>query len=171
MPRAAAAAWLKRQGLAVNGPSMCLRASAIAVALSCSHAIALTVLPPPAVTDLQGPWLGGSEENREEYLRLEVDRGGKGIVTFQYAPEDRPAVYDVLSAQLSGYNIEFELQPIGGAEPIYLRGTTYGSSMQMEIGNAGHRWHRKVLLEREDDVLSRIKAVTERALEATAPSQ
>src|ERR1041385_7533042 len=112
---------------------MYVRASAIILSLFCSCAFAspgdiLTVLPPPAVTDLQGAWLGGSDENKEEYFRLDVDRDGKGMLTFQYAPEERPAVYEVLSAQLTEYTIEFQLRPIGGDEPIYLYGTTYGSN-------------------------------------------
>jgi hypothetical protein len=150
---------------------MYLRALAMIFFFFYSHAQAMTILPPPAVTDLQGQWLGGSEENREEYFRLDVNRSGQGLLIFQYAPDERPAVYKVLSAQLSEYNIEFQLQPINGAEPIYLRGTSYGSGLQMQVGNTEHRWRRKVLLEREHEVLSRISAVTARAAEFTASGQ
>ena len=150
---------------------MYLRAFAILLSLFYSGAHATTILPPRAVIDLQGQWLGGSEENREEFLRLDVDRSGKGLLIVRYDPEERPAAYKVLSTQVSEYSVEFRLQPVNGGELIYLRGTSYGTGLQMQIGNTEHQWHHKVLLEPEREVLSRIRAVTERAAEFTSSGQ
>jgi hypothetical protein len=131
----------------------------------------MTVLLPPTLETLQGPWLGGSSADSEFYLRLEIDRTGRGMLTAQFDSGERPAAYEVLSADLTEYAIQFELWPKDGAEPIYLRGTTYGSSMELEVGNSEHRWRRKVVLEPERAVLSRIEAVTRRSREVSIPGQ
>ncbi len=150
---------------------MYMRALAMALALFWSMALSMTVLPPPTLETLQGPWLGGPGEDSEFYFRLEIDRTGRGMLTAQFNSGERPAVYEVLSANLTEFAIEFDLWPKDGAEPIYLRGTTYGSSMKLEAGNTEHRWHRNVVLEPERAVLSRIDAVTRRAREVSAPGQ
>jgi hypothetical protein len=131
----------------------------------------MTVLPPPTLETLQGSWLGGDADDSEFYLRLEIDRTGRGILAAQFDASERPAVYEVLSANLTEFAIEFEVWPKDGAEPIYLRGTTYGSSMKLEAGNTEHRWRRKAILEPEHAVLSRIEAVTRRVHEVDIPGK
>jgi len=142
---------------------MNLRTFAIALALFCSCAAARSVFPPPTLATLQGSWLGGSGAS-EKYFRLEIDTSGRGILIAQFDSGERPAVYEVLSTQLTECAIQFELRPEPGAEPIYFRGSACGGvSMKLEVGDAERRWHSKVLLRREGDVLSRIEAVTRRA--------
>ena len=148
---------------------MLVRVFVITLILFCSSAIATTVVPPATLGDLQGAWLGGSEAN-SEYFRLEIDPNGKGVLTVQSASAEHAEAYEVLATQLAKYTVKFELRPISGAEPMYFRGTADAAGMELEAGNVEHRWHRKVVLEREREVLSRIEAVTKRAREVSAPA-
>ena len=136
----------------------------------CSCSLANTISPPVTLRELSGAWLGGTEAN-SEYLRLEIDQQGKGNFDVQYLPGRPAAAYLVLAMHLAQYTVHFELQPLSGAEPIFLRGYAHMGGMEREIGNVEHRWHRKVVLEPERSVLSRIEAVTKRAHEVNAPQQ
>jgi hypothetical protein len=137
----------------------------ILVSFAVANAAARSVVFP--LGELGGSWLGSSEDNGE-YFRLEIDNKGRGVLTVQYLPDDAPDAYEVLSTSLSGYAISFKLRSIGEAEDIFVRGSADKAGLRLEVGGTNNGWSRKVFLENESDVLSRINAVTRRAREFKA---
>jgi len=125
------------------------------------------MVPPPQLSDLATAWLGGPPRGIVEYFRLELDGSGKGILVVQYLPKNPPRLYEVSVARLKGYDIVFDVRVVdSNAEPIFLRGKATSHALDLDVGGIERTWKQKILLEREDRVLERIRAVTERASQA-----
>jgi hypothetical protein len=121
-------------------------------------------IPPAQLPDLATAWLGGAPRPVVEYFRLELDAAGKGILIVQWLPKSPPRLYEVSVARLKGYDVEFDVRPVdSNAQAIYLRGKVTILALDLEVGDIDRNWKRKIYLEREDEVLERIRMVTERA--------
>jgi hypothetical protein len=152
-------------------PSRFVALIVLVISLCAASAFAASVVPLPTLVGLAGAWLGSSE-GHGEYFRLEIDQTGQGILTVQSLSSEKADAYRIVSTSLSNGVVAFKLIPSGSAEAIYLRGSATLAGMELDAGNVAHRWHRKVFLEQESEVLSRIEAVRKRAQEfrtATAP--
>lgn len=91
---------------------------------------------------------------------------GLGLLTVQYLPDEPAVAYRIEATHLAEYSIEFSLRPLEkDAEAIFLRGEGDGSSLRLEVGGTNGYWQRRLLLEREAAVTSRIEAVEKRAAE------
>ena len=125
---------------------------------------ARSMAPPAQLPDLATAWLGGAPRPVVEYFRLELDDSGKGILVVQWLPKNPPRLYEVSIARLEGYDIEFDVRPVdSNAQAIFLRGTATTHALDLEFGDIERNWKRKIYLEREDQVLERIRMVIERA--------
>jgi hypothetical protein len=121
-------------------------------------------IPPAQLADLATAWLGGAPRPVVEYFRLELDGAGKGILIVQWLPRNSPRLYEVSVARLKAYDVEFDVRPVDSdAQAIYLRGKATILGLDLELGDIERNWKRKIYLEREDEVLERIRMVTERA--------
>ena len=79
-------------------------------------------------------------------------------------PKNPPRLYEVSIARLKGYDIEFDVRSAdSNAQAIFLRGTATAHALDLEFGDIERNWKRKIYLEREDQVLERIRMVTELA--------
>ena len=121
-------------------------------------------IPPAQLPDLATAWLGGAARPVVEYFRLELDDSGRGILVVQWLPKNPPRLYEVSISRLKGYDIEFDVRPVeSDAQAIFLRGKATILALELELGDIERNWKRKIYLEREDQVLERIRMVTERA--------
>ncbi len=112
------------------------------------------------VPDVAGAWIGKAQESTE-FLRVEFGNTGHGILTIQVRAGDVPSAYEVKAVEVSGNNMSFTLAAMPNATAISLKGTIVNDVIVFEFGD-GH-WKRKVLAERQDQILARIDAVTKRA--------
>jgi hypothetical protein len=125
---------------------------------------ARSLVPPAQLPDLATAWLGGAPRPVVEYFRLELDAAGKGILVVQSLPKSPPLLYEVSVARLKGYDVEFDVRPVdSNAQAVYLRGKATILALELEFGDFDRNWKRKIYLEREEQVLERIRMVTERA--------
>ena len=133
------------------------------LALVVAVPVAAKPMPQPTMADLAQVWLGGPPKGIE-FLRLELDKEGVGLLTVQYLPHHPAVAYRVLKTSLSKYRVVFMLVPIDEkAEPIYLRGEAYPGTMYLKMGDPKGTWKRDILLQTEQSVLARQKAVSDRA--------
>ena len=121
------------------------------VALS---ATPLSLATPPTKEDMIGVW-SGYAQSELEFLRLELDSGGKGFLAVSYLPDDPPQLYEVTSWVLVGTRMNISVRQIDkNAEPIIIKKVWPGlNSMRLEIGDAAQSkaigWSSKAVLYRE----------------------
>lgn len=137
----------------------------IAFGLSASDVVAHKKVRRPTRDDLARVWVGGGGDESIEYFRLELDANGTGLLTIQYLP-DRPALaHKVIATSLSGYSIALQLQPVDDSQVLEVRGEAIPDLLRLEIRCRAPKWTTRVNLEPYDELLGRIKVVTEKAAE------
>jgi hypothetical protein len=108
-------------------------------------------------------WVGGATADTVEFLRLELDLNGRGLLSIQYLPDQPAAAYQVKSS-LEGYALHLDLVPLGGdVERIEVGGKASPSMLRLTVKARSSAWTRQVELQRYDELLRRIQAVTESA--------
>ena len=120
----------------------------------------------PTMECLAGVWIGGSPVQLE-FMRINLDSSGKGLLTLQYIPGQAAEAYSLTIESLDGYEIRFNVIPIDeDAEPIYLKGKAFCGDLHLEFGRAGEQgWSRSIILDRYSQFLERLEAVEKRARE------
>ena len=108
---------------------------------------------PATLAELATVWVGCEAQGRLEYLRLELDREGHGLVTMQWLPGEPADAYRIVSTRLDRYDVEFTLQPVDrDAEPMSLSGRAIGVRLDLEAVGSQSDWKRKFVLDRYDDL-------------------
>jgi hypothetical protein len=127
--------------------------------------IATTRPKPPVLPCLAGVWVGGSGPIPLEYLRLDLNADGTGLLTVSYLPTTPARVYKVSATRLHEYTVEIMSNPVeANSEPIKLRGEGTCSQLELIMAGAGKlKWERHMWLERLERVLARIHVVNEAA--------
>ena len=136
----------------------------LAVTLVVANVFATTE-PPPATRDqVAGSWLGGIDSG--VHARVEIDRSGKGFVAVQWEPDGRIAVYKVKASSLRGHLLTLSVTPTPGWKQIDVAGRAYPDMLLLRFHVAGAPTGHNLTLERESEVLGRIKALTQGILSA-----
>jgi len=106
---------------------------------------------PPKPSDIVGVWSGYSSHN--DFLRLELDKGGSGYLSFVSVVHDAPVdVYRVAKWKVSEWSLTLELQPLTrDAEPFQFQ-RVHCDYSEMECEFAGKGWERKATLFSERDL-------------------
>lgn len=156
---------------AVSGATRCWGSSSgtvtgllVAISLLATEALANKKPRQPTRSDLAAVWVGGEPEEPLEYFRLELDANGTGILTVQYLPGETAVAYRVLTTTLSGYAVGLDVQPVDrGAQPLKVRGEAIPGLLRLQVTGRAPDWTRDIRLQRYDQLLERIRAVTEKA--------
>ena len=136
----------------------------VAVSLLATETLANKKPRQPTRSDLATVWVGGEPEELLEYFRLELDANGTGILTVQYLPGKAAVAYRVLATSLSGYSVGLDVQPVDrGAQSLQVRGEAIPGLLRLQVTGRAPDWTRHIQLQRYDQLLERIRAVTERA--------
>ncbi len=118
----------------------------------------------PTPSDLATVWVGGEPEDPLEYFRLELDTNGTGILTVQYLLGKPAVAYRVVGTSLSGYAVRLEVKAIDSdAQPLQVQGEAVPGLLRLHVTSSALDWKRDVQLQRYDQLLERIRVVTERA--------
>ena len=146
---------MKRQDIILAGVGL------IAFALAAHEKI----VPPPQIDKVADTWVGFTSDD-VKYFRLTLNKMEPGMCAYTFVRE--PAeLYRVTKWTLDDYAIDITLEPVDpNAEPIWMKGTTTGWHLNLEIGGKKLKWQRKLKLYRETDVLNaheRVKARMEKA--------
>ena len=137
---------------------------ALAILLMASPASATKPVPPPTMNDLAHVWIGTSIRGILDFFRLEVSDKGVGTLTIQYLPDEPAVAYQVTKTTLTGFTVVFSVKPIDKeAEPLLLRGHASATGLDLEASEPVGGWRLAVFLQREENILGRLKAVTDRA--------
>ena len=138
---------------------------AVVVLLSANpRALATKSMVPPTLQNLSGVWIGGTVGNELEFLRLELDTVGKGVLTVSYVPDSPVRAYYVRSVNLDKFAMKCELVPADSdSEPVFLRGRFSYSQMDLEIGGLSVKWKRQVYLRSQDTFMKRLKQLEDRS--------
>jgi hypothetical protein len=157
---------------AVLGGRLLIGASSMRLVPAVALALALFVVSPASahkpvkqatLGDLATVWVGG-DAGGLEFFRLELAGDGTGLLTVQWLPDQPANAYKVLATRLSGYQVAFVLETVDGLEKsLYLRGTAYPSLLELEAGAHEPNWRRKLVLQPHSKLLTRLKAVSDRA--------
>ena len=85
---------------------------------------------PPAVSELNGNWLGQSDNG--EFARLQLGKDGRGALALNYYPKNPIWIYrvSVTKSDPLNHDLEFKLTPLDGAPRIEL---TNGSASRHKI--------------------------------------
>jgi hypothetical protein len=116
---------------------------------------------PPQASAVAGAWMGYAE-GEVEFLRLELDRSGKGYLAVSYSSENPPRVYGVEKWRVDELKVDVDVYPKEtDAEPIALQKLDYrGASLTGELSGRG--WSRTVTLFNEQSFLARNQALKDR---------
>lgn len=118
----------------------------------------------PTLSDIATVWVGGEPEDPLEYFRLELDANGTGILTVQYLPGKPAVAYRVVETSLSGYAIRLDIKAVdSNAQPLQAQGAAMPGILRLHVTSNALDWKRDVQLQRYDQLLERIRVVTERA--------
>ena len=144
-----------------------MRASLTIALLLIASAASATVevrVAPATVACLENVWLGGGVPGPLEYLRLEIDKKGTGLLAVRFLPSYPPRMYRVTGIHLAGYRITIKTEPAeADAEAINLTGLATCGELKLTLSYPSNpKWKPNVILEREAIVKGRIKAVEER---------
>jgi hypothetical protein len=138
----------------------------VVVAFGVIAVVALTVYarsmaPHPTREQVADTWIGFTQDDLKLF-RLSLDADGGGICGYTFVRE--PAkLYLVDGWTLSGYAIEINLIPVDqDAESIWMKGTTTGHRLNLEIGGNNLRWNRKLTMYRESEVTERREKIRHR---------
>lgn len=110
--------------------------------------------PGPTINQVAKTWVGYTE-GETTFFRLELFPNGTGRCanifhsgTARYG--NKVETYWITSWKLEGCCVLFDLVPTStGSWPIYLKGTTSSSSMDLEVGYPKGSWSRKLVLRPE----------------------
>ncbi len=108
------------------------RAARIVLAILIAVSVTSTALP--AESSIEGVWLGVSSEVGSVY-RLELASSGSGKLQYVSHVGEEPALrtYAVRSWSLDGGRVELELEPLGDAPELRLRGKVKSGQLDLEI--------------------------------------
>jgi hypothetical protein len=122
-------------------------------------------VPEPQLSDLSRVWVGSTSGGAiGEFLRLELDSEGVGLLVVHWLPSREAQAYRVTATHLKGYAVSFDLQAADtGAETIYLRGQATAYRLELEVGGKNLNWKRPVALDRYTDLIGRLETVNQRA--------
>jgi hypothetical protein len=139
----------------------------VVVFLSVAHAARGSKrIPPPTLKDLRGVWIGGTVGNELEFVRLQLDATGKGILAVSYLPDSPVRAYFVTSVDLEKLEMKCHLSPAdSSSEPIFLQGRFYYSHMDLELGGVTVKWKRQLYLRNEETFMKRLKQLGDRVRE------
>jgi hypothetical protein len=138
-------------------------ALALAVSVTATEIGGSKRIREPSREDLATVWVGGDPESLE-YLRLELDAKGRGLLTIQYVPDARAVAYEVIATSLDRYDIVLELKPVDDTRHlIEVAGKAIPGLLRLEVKGRDPNWSRRTMLQPYEDLLERISAVTERA--------
>lgn len=131
-------------------------------------ALAVTVLasrtvPPPSRAEVVGAWTGYTDHL--DFLRLELDGDGKGLLCVGGVSGEKPELYRVENWDYADWHLGLTIKPIdSGAEPVYLTNTVCGyEDLRCEFG--GGEWKRKATLVCEREWNRRSKPLVQRVEE------
>lgn len=118
----------------------------------------------PTREDLATVWIGGGGGQSLEFFRLELDVRGTGVLTVQYLPDGPASAYRVRGTSLAGYAIRLEVEPIDPrSETLELAGEATSGLLRLDIRGRTPDWTRHIEFQRYDELLRRIRVVTEKA--------
>ncbi len=127
--------------------------------------VAITVfaskpVQPPSRSEVIGVWSGYTDHL--DFLRLELDEDGKGVLCVGWVPGDKPQLYRVSAWNYSDWRLLLDIRPIdAGAEPVYLTNTVCGyEDLRSDFG--GGTWKRKATLRCEREWNRRSKPLEQR---------
>ncbi len=127
--------------------------------------VAITVfaskpVAPPSRSEVIGAWSGYTDHL--DFLRLELDEEGKGLLCVGWVPGDKPQLYRVEKWGYADWRLDLDIKPIdSGAEPVYLTNTVCGyEDLKCEFG--GGTWKRKATLRCEREWSRRSKPLEQR---------
>lgn len=147
-----------------RSPEVMVMGLLLSVSLVAVDALASKKLRQPTRNDLATVWVGGEPGDPLEYFRLELDANGAGILTVQYLPGKPAVAYRVLATSLSGYDVTLDIKPVDdAAQPLQVRGEAIPGLLRLQVAGRAPDWTRQIQLQRYDQLLERIRAVTERA--------
>ena len=124
---------------------------------------AVSEMKPPEIAHAEGQWVGGSSGSDMEFLLLELDEAGEGILVFSELPGGPIHSYRA-AARLDEFQISFDLESIDSQSvPIQLSGEfTY---IKMDLILSGENWSREVTLRSKGNLKRRLEEVEHRAKE------
>lgn len=108
---------------------------------------------PPKPEELAGTWVGFWED--EEFTRLDLRTDLNGYCAYVAPPESVTHqygvhVYRITRWSLQGWKLSIDLTPADPHdEKVYLKGSTDGVRLQLEIGGANRKWKERVVLFKE----------------------
>ena len=122
--------------------------------------IAKSIVPKPTAAQIAGVYSGYGSYT--EFLRLELDADGTGLLCVNTLPEYPAKLYRVEGWRVSDWTVHLKTRPIdSGAETITFHKVTYSyRSLDGEFG--GSRWKRAFKLYNERRWQSRALQVQER---------
>ena len=130
-------------------------------ALLAITAFARKMALPPERSQVVGAWCGYTDST--EFLRLELDDDGTGLLCVTFIPGLHARLYRIPKWQYSDWHLELSTQPIDSdAEPVVL--TNMGcsdQSMEWQFGGVAG-WKRKAVLFSEREWTSRVQPLRER---------
>ena len=154
----------RRRALAVLGCSL------LAVGLTAADLAASKRVRKPTREDLATVWIGGGGESTE-FLRLDLDGTGAGVLTMQYLPDGPATAYRVRSTVLADYAIRLDVETVDQqSQRIEVTGEAVPGLLRLSLRGRSPDWSRRIELQRYDELLRRIKVVTDKA-DATRASR
>ncbi|MBT3375121.1 MAG: hypothetical protein HN742_31120 [Lentisphaerae bacterium] len=111
---------------------------------------------PPTIQDVAKTWVGYTGDELA-FFRLELMTNGTGRCASVHLPDTVPYQYGVNAYRvtrwrLKDFQVTLDLEPAStNSEPIYLKGSTSGHTMNMEVGSTALGWSRELVLRLEDN--------------------
>ena len=119
------------------------------------------------MADLATVWVTPSPQV-VEFLRLQLEETGLGLLTVQYLPDAPAEAYKVTRTRLEKRRIGFDLDPVDATgERIVLDGVALPTHLTLQLANTSGTWKRQVELVPLAALLNRIDIVTKRAAEVS----
>jgi hypothetical protein len=123
----------------------------------CAAPICVIKATPPKPEALAGVWIG-FDSDELEFTRLDLRPDFTGYCA-RVSPADTTLHeygvdgYRVTRWTIEGWRFIISLTPAAtNAEPIYLRGHCYLTSLDLEVGGVNGQWKRKMVLYRESRI-------------------
>jgi hypothetical protein len=123
-------------------------------------ALAFKPVRPPLRSDVVGVWSGYT--TGLDFLRLELDQDGKGLLCVGWVSGDKPQLYRVEKWDYADWRVNLDIEPIdSGAESVYLTNTVCGYE-DLKCEFRGGTWKRKATLRCEREWNRRSKPLEQR---------
>jgi len=148
-------------------PRLPLLGKVLLIVVTTAHSSsATTKMSPPKAQDVAGVWIGGTVGSELEFLRLELDAEGKGVLTLSELPDTPVMAYQVQATRLKEFEVSFDLTPVDSrSEPISLRGKFLYSRMLLTLSGVTLTWKRDIYLRNQEGFMKRLRAAENRAKE------